>query len=305
MKDEKDNRLELLEEENKLLKSQVALLDKEYKKLMIDKLEYEKKFNSDKFIYLEITNKRLMNRIKFTENIAHKIQVMSKYKKRLNFKNKFSDILKKAFGKSASYDYKTMIEKLCIMETEQEIISFEPLNGYCKKDLANIYTNVAKNLWSKNKKLSIKLAERAWMVDPQIYRLKWWAFRAYDAGLIKIADFLIDNIPKEEFKKEAEKTKAKKIKDIAWQKYKTEFFRSKNIDMEKYILNSFYNNQLKKKYDELKKNYEILLNEKSIRDNNYTSLEEALSKLSKEIDIIWDNAKIENLCDVIQDKTIK
>lgn len=60
---------------------------------------------------------------------------------------------------------------------------------------ANAYTELAKHLQLSDTKQAVKFAHLAWETDPRPYRLKWLAFRLYDAKKYIEASVILDMLP--------------------------------------------------------------------------------------------------------------
>jgi len=62
---------------------------------------------------------------------------------------------------------------------------------------ANAYTALARHLKNVNSVQAAEAARRAHGIDPKAYRLKWLAFRLYDAGEMLEADAMLDVLPQD------------------------------------------------------------------------------------------------------------
>lgn len=80
------------------------------------------------------------------------------------------------------------------------------------KDKADICTELARQLPNKDSLIIAKLAEMAWQIDPKPYRLKWLAFRTYDAGKKTKAYAMLAHLSDEVNFTESERNRAEKIK---------------------------------------------------------------------------------------------
>lgn len=286
---------ELLTEENKLLKSQIYILEKSYKDLTIKLRKLENNYNNDQKIYMEIQCKKLNEKCAILHNINNRL--INKIKL-INFIIEKNINITSTIGKLKKYIFNTdknvIVNRLCKLDNEEKIYGHIILKNLDNKEKANIFTEVARTFIKTNPKLALKLAEDAWLEDPRGYRLKWWAFRAHDAGHIKLADVLLDYVPDSEIKRDEEIKKVKRIRNAAKNEYEESYKNQEDNYLTKEKIVGFYNKELKKQYEELKKNYEILFNEKCLRDYEYTKLEETKRQWSKNIDHAWDLAKIEN-----------
>ena len=56
---------------------------------------------------------------------------------------------------------------------------------------ADAYTKIARHVKNIDPNKSVEFAKKAYETDPQSYRLKWLAFRLYDAGDVKTSDTIL------------------------------------------------------------------------------------------------------------------
>ena len=83
---------------------------------------------------------------------------------------------------------------------------------------ANVYTELARHLMSQNTLQAAALARFAWELDPQPYRLKWLAFRTYEAGDAITAEILLDMLPSNITISDSEKQHILRIHHDSYQK---------------------------------------------------------------------------------------
>ncbi|WP_165176575.1 hypothetical protein [Desulfovibrio sp. ZJ369] len=80
---------------------------------------------------------------------------------------------------------------------------------------ANAYTALARQIMLTDARQAAELARLAWETDPQPYRLKWLAFRLYDAGDALNAEALLDMLPAGSSLSDSEERQAARLRQEA------------------------------------------------------------------------------------------
>lgn len=176
-------------EENRMLRQQINRLQNEVEYLKYDKNEEVKKeyiefeetnvyYELKTAIYKDLLRQFIINYEK--PNYINKLVEISKYiKKRQS--------LKKLGGESFA--------KLMEIESksgESELHKLLEDSNLDQQIKASAYTQIAKNSRSSDKEKTLRLAKRAWESDPRLFRLKWYAFQAWNAQRYREAEILFD-----------------------------------------------------------------------------------------------------------------
>lgn len=108
---------------------------------------------------------------------------------------------------------------------------------------ADAYTAIARNIKSIDLDKAIQLARIAWEIDPRPYRLKWLAFRLYEANDFINFEAILDILPQDLPMSIWEQNVSKNIRNKSLQRYKKNLNFTTSITTNK---NEFPNTELKK-----------------------------------------------------------
>ena len=295
-----------LKEENKFLLDQLHIVQVELEKLYGSKKEYDKnQLYSLDGVLVEIPNEVnsiLIDNIKLRTQVNLQLTAL-KIEKHNTLSARLGEILIK--GSTSSSEILKIPLKL--FKIWRALNKHEPptalgknfenvINEYSKGGItaveklfesnfissvmqANAYTTLARYVKDTDKQECVILAKKAWETDPQLYRLKWLAFRLHEASDTVTADVILDMLPQNIIIKDSEKRHAQRIKDESL------YIRTE---------------EAKKEIELLKKN---ILNKKSLQQ--HIAYNEANKELKSQISKLIQENKKNNEYIKIQDYKIK
>lgn len=280
MKNDKE-KLRFLIEENKQLLEELRKLQTKY----VQERLFAKNGNPDDELDMEIRLEQKVDvliRFLLTGRRAHNCEK--------DLKTHDRESAHKATEELALYDYAFLVKKFQAagFRGVQRYLEDLPVSGTVR---AQAWKGLATRLSEQDMRKAAGAAWRSWLADPTPERLKWLAFRMYEADEIFLADMLIKMLPPElplsgEEKRKVQSIQSRLRQRTAYLRGLRELERTNISNLRKKIMHL---EQEKAKIEQLEKEKKALLNMIQLKD-------EHLEKINNE------NVKYKNLLKAIKEQ---